>query len=38
MPSKKIKKAPTKRLFRDPSGQEHMFEKSPEEELKAIIL
>lgn len=35
MPSKKIKKSPTKRLFRDPSGQEHMFEKSLEEELEA---
>ena len=35
MPSKKIKKSPTKRLFRDPSGQAHMFEKSLEEELEA---
>jgi hypothetical protein len=35
MPSKKIREAPTKRLFRDPSGQEHMFEKSLEEELEA---
>jgi len=35
MPSKKIKEAPTKRLFRDPFGQEHMFEKSLEEELEA---
>lgn len=38
MARKRKKVTPTKRLFRDPSGQEHMFEKSPEEELEAIIL
>jgi DNA modification methylase len=35
MARKQKKAAPTKRLFRDPSGQEHMFEKSLEEELEA---
>ena len=28
MAKKRKKKSPTKHLFRDPSGQEHMFEKS----------
>ncbi len=35
MPSRRIKKVGTKRLFRDQSGQEQMFEKSLEEELEA---
>src|SRR4030042_89441 len=35
MARKQKKESPSKRLFRDPSGQEHMFEKSLEEELEA---
>jgi DNA modification methylase len=35
MPRNQKKVTPTKRLFRDLSGQEHMFEKSLEEELEA---
>jgi hypothetical protein len=35
MARKQKKATPTKRLFHDPTGQEHMFEKSLEEELEA---
>jgi hypothetical protein len=35
MAGRQKKVAPTKRLFRDPSGQRHLFENSQEEELEA---